>query len=208
MKVGLGEILKSLTTIIATTALVYKCPVPIRVHEKLVPFGRAYTPRMPSDPIEKSLWNARLIAKPITECDLTQQSDIQMADLMLAKFKRLDQQRQAEVQCAKCQRQENLDSPLTGIKLSKCARCRVVQYCSKECQIRDWPVHKAACKCRSKVAAPERLLTFNESISRAQAGATFQATFQRGTTLHPCMFGMWLDSRYNEPPKMSSPQGQ
>jgi hypothetical protein len=31
-------------------------------------------------------------------------------------------------------------------KLSKCGRCKVVQYCSKECQQKDWAIHKHQCK--------------------------------------------------------------
>jgi len=30
--------------------------------------------------------------------------------------------------------------------LRKCARCWVVAYCSKSCQITDWSVHKLVCK--------------------------------------------------------------
>jgi hypothetical protein len=30
--------------------------------------------------------------------------------------------------------------------LSRCATCQVVHYCSKECQVQNWPVHKPLCK--------------------------------------------------------------
>lgn len=33
----------------------------------------------------------------------------------------------------------------TDAKLSQCARCHIAQYCSKECQKTDWPVHKTVC---------------------------------------------------------------
>lgn len=30
--------------------------------------------------------------------------------------------------------------------LLKCAGCKLARYCSKECQVRDWPKHKEECK--------------------------------------------------------------
>jgi len=30
--------------------------------------------------------------------------------------------------------------------LMACGRCKYAQYCSKECQVADWPSHKATCK--------------------------------------------------------------
>lgn len=38
--------------------------------------------------------------------------------------------------CAKCGREG---------RLMRCARCRVVYYCSKECQRKDWEHHRRAC---------------------------------------------------------------
>ena len=35
-------------------------------------------------------------------------------------------------------------------KLKACAKCYVVRYCGKECQLAAWPGHKAACKARVK----------------------------------------------------------
>lgn len=29
---------------------------------------------------------------------------------------------------------------------SKCARCKTVWYCSRACQLKDWPEHKTECK--------------------------------------------------------------
>ncbi|KAL9178898.1 hypothetical protein ACHAXT_011871 [Thalassiosira profunda] len=31
-------------------------------------------------------------------------------------------------------------------KLLQCSRCEMIQYCSKECQVKDWPNHKDACR--------------------------------------------------------------
>ncbi|KAK5680920.1 hypothetical protein LTS10_006678 [Elasticomyces elasticus] len=35
--------------------------------------------------------------------------------------------------------------------LFKCGRCKSVMYCSKECQVKDWPLHKDVCKALGKV---------------------------------------------------------
>jgi len=43
--------------------------------------------------------------------------------------------------CACCSKQEDKS---TGIRLSSCARCRHVRYCSKECQREDWSDHKVS----------------------------------------------------------------
>mmetsp|Transcript_18440 Transcript_18440/g.44399 ORF Transcript_18440/g.44399 Transcript_18440/m.44399 type:complete len:236 (+) Transcript_18440:225-932(+) len=34
--------------------------------------------------------------------------------------------------------------------LMDCSRCKGVQYCSKECQLADWPIHKENCDARRK----------------------------------------------------------
>jgi hypothetical protein len=54
------------------------------------------------------------------------------------------QQRQAVlVFCGGCKRQE----PGLAVKevFKVCARCKLVSYCSKECQRRAWPLHKPGC---------------------------------------------------------------
>ena len=36
-----------------------------------------------------------------------------------------------------------------GVKLRSCTRCGVARYCSRDCQVADWPVHKLVCrKCK------------------------------------------------------------
>eukprot|EP00854_Cymbomonas_tetramitiformis_P001370 gene1370-1972_t len=50
--------------------------------------------------------------------------------------------------CAQCGKRESTEQK----KLMKCARCRGVSYCSRECQLGDWNRHKASC--RRKVESP------------------------------------------------------
>ena len=40
----------------------------------------------------------------------------------------------------------NCDAMASNTHLRKCAACKRVAYCSKECQKKHWPVHKTVCK--------------------------------------------------------------
>jgi len=42
--------------------------------------------------------------------------------------------------CSNCKKGETEDH-----KMDACGRCKVTYYCSKECQRKDWPVHKKFC---------------------------------------------------------------
>lgn len=37
-------------------------------------------------------------------------------------------------------------TPAPGLRLSRCAKCRIIKYCSKQHQKMDWPLHKTICK--------------------------------------------------------------
>lgn len=41
-----------------------------------------------------------------------------------------------DTQCRRCRKPE---------AASKCSRCKVVKYCTRECQVADWPAHKPTC---------------------------------------------------------------
>jgi len=47
---------------------------------------------------------------------------------------------------------------------SRCSACKTVIYCSKDCQLADWPAHKKACKAARKAAAAD------EAAAAAAAG--------------------------------------
>ncbi|KAJ7640685.1 hypothetical protein DFH06DRAFT_1214923 [Mycena polygramma] len=45
--------------------------------------------------------------------------------------------------CAKCQREE---TGAPGSSISRCSRCKLIRYCSVECQTEDWARHSKVCK--------------------------------------------------------------
>jgi phage FluMu protein Com len=46
----------------------------------------------------------------------------------------------------RCHHCEKLESQMDGTLLMKCSRCKVTYYCSKDCQVIDWKIHKKMCK--------------------------------------------------------------
>ncbi|KAJ7021972.1 hypothetical protein C8F04DRAFT_1139429 [Mycena alexandri] len=45
--------------------------------------------------------------------------------------------------CFRCEKKASAET-----QLRKCSGCLIVRYCSKQCQLADWPTHKAACSDR------------------------------------------------------------
>eukprot|EP01100_Stratorugosa_tubuloviscum_P014104 TRINITY_DN737_c0_g1_i1.p1 TRINITY_DN737_c0_g1~~TRINITY_DN737_c0_g1_i1.p1 ORF type:complete len:530 (-),score=269.85 TRINITY_DN737_c0_g1_i1:101-1690(-) len=45
--------------------------------------------------------------------------------------------------CIQCSKKENLTN---NIILKRCSRCQQKLYCSRECQVANWPTHKSICK--------------------------------------------------------------
>ncbi|KAK0236398.1 hypothetical protein EDD85DRAFT_840489 [Armillaria nabsnona] len=43
--------------------------------------------------------------------------------------------------CAVCNKNES-DAP----NIKQCSSCKARMYCSRECQLSDWPTHKSECK--------------------------------------------------------------
>ncbi len=65
--------------------------------------------------------------------------------------------------CLKCGNREKKDG---GGKLMKCARCKSVSYCSRECQREDWKEHKVYCK----IAAQPKEKISNQGCSIVTGG--------------------------------------
>lgn len=62
--------------------------------------------------------------------------------VLLPICKEAEKPKEAKDVCAKCGKQ--------GASLQTCAKCKVQKYCSRECQLSDWKMHKKSC------VAPER----------------------------------------------------
>lgn len=56
-----------------------------------------------------------------------------------------------------------------GIGFKWCAKCRLVKYCSKECQTSDWPHHKPYCL----RANPDSAVQKNMAVKRLAANTQF-----------------------------------
>ena len=50
--------------------------------------------------------------------------------------------------CAHCSARE-----VHVAQFKRCGACRGIVFCSKDCQLANWPAHKAACKAARKAAA-------------------------------------------------------
>ena len=61
--------------------------------------------------------------------------------------------------CNTCKRRENVKH------VKRCSRCKNVFYCSRECQVRDWPNHKPFCKKSSETVSTSLLSPFLASSS-------------------------------------------
>jgi len=45
------------------------------------------------------------------------------------------------------------DKKMERVSLSVCSQCMIPQYCSRECQVANWPVHKRSCEKREQVGS-------------------------------------------------------
>ena len=52
----------------------------------------------------------------------------------------------------------NPECTKTVVKVTKCAECIIAQYCSKECQKKNWPIHKPRCNQLLVDSVPQDLI--------------------------------------------------
>ena len=105
--------------------------------------GRVFKARQVTDPVELAYFNAKLVCqaeqyygKPVRVIELVSFGHAPGADCRVADV--MNKQRF----CALCGTSKGKD----GADLLKCGQCKLVYYCSKDCQTADWPRHKVGCQ--------------------------------------------------------------
>ncbi|XP_022333750.2 uncharacterized protein LOC111130800 isoform X1 [Crassostrea virginica] len=66
----------------------------------------------------------------------------------------------ASYNCRTCKEKKNT--------MKRCTRCRLVYYCSRECQAKDWPIHKTSCS-----NTTENLTDHSKEISKIKLNTKF-----------------------------------
>lgn len=98
----------------------------------------------------------------------------------------LEQERNVNIHCGFCKKEEPED-----VLFSRCAKCRMVYYCGRDCQVKGWKTHKRVCKAVPKTSLKEPLLNFAESIQQMN-----NSSMPAGATIYPTTFAVWLEENY------------
>ena len=69
----------------------------------------------------------------------------------------------------------NCDVVANNTHLKKCAACKLVTYCSKECQKKHWPVHKTVCKSAPMESCSNKT---KKAVSQSSSFVSVKATTQ------------------------------
>jgi hypothetical protein len=73
-----------------------------------------------------------------------------------------------------------------------CANCVTSRYCSKECQGKDWPMHKISCKesssykMKQQAAKEKEKKRAEEEAAEIKAGRNPPCAFCRGVSFETC----------------------
>ena len=75
--------------------------------------------------------------------------------------------------CHQCDKMQ--DQVKTG-SLKFCGRCRTVYYCSRECQEKDWPIHKLGCKKVNEIGKDSNITKEKRQKNLFQKISSFEKT--------------------------------
>ncbi|KAJ7779587.1 hypothetical protein B0H16DRAFT_1499301 [Mycena metata] len=123
--------------------------------------------------------------KPSFDFDFTVRGD------QTAESKADSQRDQPTESKAHSKRDSNFRGSLTRVctncvetheKMLMCSKCKFVWYCSKECQIKHWPMHKKSCTPRESCANLQTLLV--DAFSNALFNSLIQSCFVLHFNLH------------------------
>ena len=187
--VDVGDVAGTLASMLILLGLYFSIPTPMEVRQHLGAFGDSYTPWPPTDPLERDRWSERYFCKRLKEVDFSTEDGKEDGSEIMKGYETKAQlfadQRFTSIRCGQCQRVEVEDE-----LFSKCSRCKMVYYCSRECQNTHWKSHKKTCTRPAKESLPEPLLDWSESIHLANA------TVDESCHDYPTMFAVWLHEHY------------
>ena len=190
--VDVGDVAGSLATVLIQLQLQFSIPTPMEVRQHLGSFGDAYRPTEPTDQVERRRWSERYFCKRLKEVDFStadgKEDGSELITVHETKAKVFADQRYSSIQCGQCKKSEDDDDEL----FRKCSRCKLVYYCSRNCQVAHWKTHKTTCTKPVKASLPEPLLNLTESLDRAYKFV------EKDRHDYPTLFAVWLYERYGK----------
>ena len=183
--IDVGDVAGSLAMMLIQLELQFSILTPMEVKQHVGSFGDSYTLTEPTDLTERLRWSERYFCQRLKEVDFStedgKEDGSKLITALEVKAKAFADHRYSSIQCAQCQKSEEDDE-----LFSKCSRCKMVYYCSRNCQTAHWKTHKKTCTKPVKASLPEPLLNLTESLDRAY---TF---VEKNREEYPTIFGVWL----------------
>ena len=188
--VDIGEIAGPIAHSLMLSEIFFQYPTPPQVKRHLLHFGSKYTDREPTDLLERKRWSNRYFCMRVGQVDFTtpegQEDGAEMKYSHITKHKEKEEARMVDIQCAKCRvmAQDGESS------FKRCSKCRMIYYCSSECQREHWAIHRKECQQGHwNVDKPENLMDLTDSIERLHRN-------KAGSTDYPTVFAVWLKEKY------------